>query len=197
MGHGSRRLCRQRPYGGDHRPARRRNPVRDAEEIQQLVHPDDRDALSEKIQQGLRTEGRYEAEYRLRPGPNGEITWLRAAGIQVLNAKGEVTSICGVVQNITDRRVEEDQRRTLMAEVDHRVKNVLAAVQSLAYQTAKRTTSLESFLSNFSGRLKSMGSANELLTAARWRGAGSPTWPPPSSAASRPARPAGRDLSCS
>jgi two-component sensor histidine kinase len=51
------------------------------------------------------------------------------------------------------------------------VKNVLAAVQALAVQTARRTTSLEAFLQNFSGRLKAMGSANELLTAARWRGA--------------------------
>lgn len=146
-------------------------PVDGAAEIQEFVHPDDRDGLNLRIQESLRAEGRYEAEYRLRPGPNGEITWLRAAGIQVLNDAGEMTSICGVIQNITDSRVEDDQRRTLMAEVDHRVKNVLAAVQSLAYQTAKRTTSLESFLSNFSGRLKSMGSANELLTAARWRGA--------------------------
>ena len=146
-------------------------PVSDAAAVQELVHPDDRDALNLRIREGLRTEGRYEAECRLRPGPNGEITWLRAAGIQVLNDAGEMTALCGVVQNITDSRLEDDQRRTLMAEVDHRVKNVLAAVQSLAYQTAKRTTSLESFLSNFSGRLKSMGSANELLTAARWRGA--------------------------
>jgi two-component sensor histidine kinase len=51
------------------------------------------------------------------------------------------------------------------------VKNVLAAVQALAFQTAKRTTSLDNFLQTFAGRLKSMGSANELLTAARWRGA--------------------------
>lgn len=51
------------------------------------------------------------------------------------------------------------------------MKNVLAAVQALAQQTAKRTTSLDGFLSNFNGRLKAMASANELLTAARWRGA--------------------------
>jgi len=67
--------------------------------------------------------------------------------------------------------LEEEQRHTLMVELDHRVKNVLAAVQVLAYQTAKRTTSLDAFLQNYSGRLKALASANELLTAARWRGA--------------------------
>ena len=77
----------------------------------------------------------------------------------------------GIVEDITPLKLEEEQRQTLMAELDHRVKNVLATVQSLAIQTARRTTSLDGFLQNFSGRLKAMGSANELLTAARWRGA--------------------------
>jgi len=66
--------------------------------------------------------------------------------------------------------VERD-RETLLAELDHRVKNVLAAVQSLATQSARRAVSLEGFLRTFSGRLKAMASAQELLTATRWRGA--------------------------
>jgi two-component sensor histidine kinase len=73
--------------------------------------------------------------------------------------------------DVTEYKAEEDRRQQVFAELDHRVKNVLAGVQALAYQTAKRTTSLDAFLENFTGRLKALGSANELLTAARWRGA--------------------------
>ncbi|MDB5432653.1 MAG: hypothetical protein JWP35_3769 [Caulobacter sp.] len=69
------------------------------------------------------------------------------------------------------RREEEEQRETLMAELDHRVKNVLAAVQSMAAQSARKTVSLDSFLKTFAGRLKAMAAAQELLTATRWRGA--------------------------
>ena len=97
--------------------------------------------------------------------------WLQAAGLLTYDQRGQPASVCGIVHDVTERRVVDDQRKTLMAELDHRVKNVLAAVQALATQTAKRTTSLESFLGTFFGRLKSMASANELLTAARWRGA--------------------------
>jgi len=79
--------------------------------------------------------------------------------------------INGIIEDVSASHLEEDQRQQLMAELDHRVKNVLAAVQALAQQTAKRTTSLDAFLQTFSGRLKAMASANELLTAARWRGA--------------------------
>lgn len=70
-----------------------------------------------------------------------------------------------------DRAVRDQERATLLAELDHRVKNVLAAVQSLASQSARRAVSLDGFLKAFSGRLKAMASAQELLTATRWRGA--------------------------
>jgi two-component sensor histidine kinase len=70
------------------------------------------------------------------------------------------------------RKRDEAERETLIAELDHRVKNVLAAVQSLAAQSARKASSLEGFLKTFAGRLKSMASAHQLLTATRWRGAG-------------------------
>ena len=112
-------------------------------------------------------EGRFEAEYRRIREDDGRTVWMRSSGLLVCDDEGRPTRAVGVAQDIGDRRAEEDRRRALMAELDHRVKNVLAAVQALAVQTAKRTTSLDSFLSTFSGRLKSMASANELLTAAR------------------------------
>lgn len=70
-----------------------------------------------------------------------------------------------------DKSSHETEREILLAELDHRVKNVLAAVQSLASQSARRAVSLEGFLRDFNGRLKAMASAQELLTATRWRGA--------------------------
>jgi two-component sensor histidine kinase len=70
-----------------------------------------------------------------------------------------------------EREASDKERETLLAELDHRVKNVLAAVQSLATQSARRAMSLDGFLRTFSGRLKAMASAQELLTATRWRGA--------------------------
>jgi two-component sensor histidine kinase/CheY-like chemotaxis protein len=70
-----------------------------------------------------------------------------------------------------ERGARDQERATLLAELDHRVKNVLAAVQSLAAQSARRAVSLDGFLKAFSGRLKAMASAQELLTATRWRGA--------------------------
>ena len=84
---------------------------------------------------------------------------------------GTPKRLIGVMQDITARKLAEEQRETLVAELDHRVKNVLAAVQSLAAQSARKAASLDGFLKTFAGRLKSMAAAHELLTATRWRGA--------------------------
>lgn len=135
------------------------------------LHEEDREKTKEFIDRSMRSEGRFETEYRRIREDDGRTVWMRTSGLLVRDDQGRPVRTCGVVQDIGERRAEEDRRHALMAELDHRVKNVLAAVQALAVQTGKRTTSLDSFLATFAGRLKSMASANELLTAARWRGA--------------------------
>jgi PAS domain S-box-containing protein len=139
--------------------------------LDRYVHPDDMPAYLERRSRNLSAEGRYEAEFRQIRADDQRTIWVRIAGVVTLGRDGRPAHVTGIVQDVSERKIEEDHRQTLMAELDHRVKNVLAAVQALAQQTAKRTTSLESFLANFAGRLKALGSANELLTAARWRGA--------------------------
>lgn len=136
------------------------------------VHPDDLLELRRFREAGLGSAATtYAAEFRHTRPDDGRLIWLRVAGVITRDESGRPTCLTGIVQDVTERRREEEERQHLMAELDHRVKNVLAAVQALAQQTAKRTTSLDSFLQNFGGRLKAMAAANELLTAARWRGA--------------------------
>ena len=82
-----------------------------------------------------------------------------------------IEDIAALAADMTALEREDDRRETLVAELDHRIKNVLASVQSLALQSARRAASLEGFLKTFTGRLKAMASAHQLLTATRWRGA--------------------------
>jgi PAS domain S-box-containing protein len=146
-------------------------PAEGGRSLDAFVHPDDLAAIEASREKHLAAGDTFEFEYRhIRPDDERTVC-LRVAGIINRDAKGKARAVVGIVQDVTARRREEDSRAALMAELDHRVKNVLATVQSLAQQTAKQTTSLDAFLANFGGRLKAMASANELLTAARWRGA--------------------------
>lgn len=61
-----------------------------------------------------------------------------------------------------------ERRRFLMAELDHRCKNTLATVQSIADQTLRRSPSPQHFVDAFNGRLGALSKAHELLTRESW-----------------------------
>lgn len=135
------------------------------------LHPEDQEWAPDFINKQLKETGHYDVEYRRPNGPDGREVWNHGSGVIVPGDDGEPAYLIGVVQDITERKAEEAQRENLVAELDHRIKNLLAVVQSVAAQSARKSASLDVFLKTFAGRLKSMSSAHDLLTAARWRGA--------------------------
>lgn len=135
------------------------------------MHPDDRESARATIKKQLEETGRYSLEYRRLPDSNGHAVWYHGSGVMLFGPDQEPTYLIGVVQDISERKAEEEQRENLVAELDHRIKNLLAVVQSVAAQSARKSASLDVFLKTFAARLKSMSSAHDLLSAARWRGA--------------------------
>ena len=76
-----------------------------------------------------------------------------------------------VVQDITERKAAEERQKLLVDELNHRVKNTLATVQSLAKQTARATTSAGTFRERFEGRLVALSKAHDQLTVRNWQDA--------------------------
>ena len=78
--------------------------------------------------------------------------------------------VVGVNIDVTGRRLAEEQQRKLTAELDHRVKNVLATVSAVAAHTLDASGSMADFVAALDGRLRSMASTHELLSDRQWRG---------------------------
>jgi two-component sensor histidine kinase len=76
-----------------------------------------------------------------------------------------------VVQDVTERKEAEERQKLLIDELNHRVKNTLATVQSLATQTARGTESPEEFRKAFEGRLIALSQAHDQLTRRHWKSA--------------------------
>ena len=70
--------------------------------------------------------------------------------------------------DITERKRAEEHQTMLVAELNHRVKNILAIVQSVAWQTLSNSGSLSGFKSAFDGRLRAISIAHDVLTQIRW-----------------------------
>ncbi|MEO8604188.1 MAG: sensor histidine kinase [bacterium] len=71
---------------------------------------------------------------------------------------------------IQEHRRTEDALRFAMRELDHRVKNTLATVQSVADQTLRAAVSLDEFGTAFSGRIQAMARIHSALALRRWQG---------------------------
>lgn len=65
----------------------------------------------------------------------------------------------------------DEQRLQLIAELNHRVKNTLAVVQSVATQTLRHSSSLADARAAFSNRLQALAAAHDVLTRGNWSGA--------------------------
>lgn len=95
--------------------------------------------------------------------------------IMMINARklqrpGRPDMILVAIDDITERSGVEAHRDMLISEMSHRVKNVLAAVQSIASQTLRQSGSLDGFKAAFNGRLHALASAHDLLVDAGWAG---------------------------
>jgi two-component sensor histidine kinase/CheY-like chemotaxis protein len=112
-----------------------------------------------------------DVEFNWTRPDSGRPICLSVRAIRLEDGDPPVQRLVGVLQDVTQRRQEDQRREALAGELDHRVKNMLAVIQSVARQSARKTTSLDAFLKTFMGRLKAMASAHELLTATRWAGA--------------------------
>jgi PAS domain S-box-containing protein len=83
---------------------------------------------------------------------------------------GGIDGIIGGAVDISERKHYESHIRTLMREVTHRSKNLLAVVQALMRQTAAHASTIGDFSERFAARLDSLAGAYDLLIKDDWRG---------------------------
>lgn len=143
-------------------------PFERAEDVAKLVHPEDRARRQQAIDHAIATGEDMDIEYRtLRP--DGQIGWVLARGRAAFEG-GRAVRLAGISLDITARKAAEEHQRLLLDELNHRVKNTLATVQSLALQT--RTPADARHRDDpFFRRLLALSQAHDLLTEASWESA--------------------------
>ncbi len=89
----------------------------------------------------------------------------------LVGADGAVIGVSSFVQDVTERVLSERRQALMMQELDHRVKNNMAAVLSLAEQTGRATQDFQEFQATFMGRVRALARMHHILAAGRWHGA--------------------------
>ena len=135
------------------------------------THPDDADPDRDAFRRQVAGElGFYSIEKRFIR-KDGRIIWVSVRSSPVRDADNRLLYLVRVVQDITERKAAEQRQKLLMDELNHRVKNTLATVQSLAAQTARNAHTPSEFRERFEGRLIALSKAHDQLTVHHWESA--------------------------
>ncbi len=134
-------------------------------------HPGDIEPDREAFRKQVAGELEFYAVEKRFMRKDGRVVWLSVSSSPVRDAAGNLLCVVRVVQDITERKAAERRNRLLIDELNHRVKNTLATVQSLASQSARGVPSPEAFRARFEGRLIALSKAHDQLTMHHWESA--------------------------
>jgi PAS domain S-box-containing protein len=103
--------------------------------------------------------------------PDGTLVPFLPYPTPLRDQAGAIVGAVNMLVDITERKRAEERQRALLDELNHRVKNTLAIVQSLAAQTVRTAPDLPAFKRNFESRLVALSRAHDMLTRQGWEGA--------------------------
>jgi PAS domain S-box-containing protein len=128
------------------------------------VHPEDLEAAESTAVSAQRERREYINEYRVIH-PGGRLRWVRARG-RFIYQGDEPVRVIGLSEDITETRQQFETQRVLVAELQHRTRNLMAVVGSVAHQTLDSVNSLADFEDRFNSRLQALSRVQSLLSRA-------------------------------
>jgi PAS domain S-box-containing protein len=126
------------------------------------IHPDDRDATVQAWQAAMKS-GEYYAEHRVRWASQDKYRWHQTRARPIDLGAGYSGEWVGTMTDIHDMRSLQGRQQVLLAELQHRTRNLLAMVQAIAHQTSRLTSSPEAFITAFNDRLRALSRVQALL----------------------------------
>jgi PAS domain S-box-containing protein len=125
------------------------------------IHPDDK---AETIQawQSAEATGQYYVEHRIRRAADAQYRWHQTRAVRLPGS--ERREWVGTSTDVHDLRQLHDQQSLLIAELQHRTRNLLAVVQSIMQQTLAKSRTLEEFGQKFQDRLAALSRVQGLLS---------------------------------
>jgi len=143
-----------------------------------ITHPEDREpdqANAEALLAGEIAAYSREKRYVTKPG---EVVWVNLTVSLVRNGRGEPDYFVTVIEDITSRKQAEAEQeryqaqlRLMINELNHRVKNTLATVQSMAAQSLRGPADPVTAYERFELRLMGLAEVHDVLTRESWHGA--------------------------
>ncbi len=150
-------------------------------DLENIVADVDRDRVAAEWDAAQAADRPFRTEFRVNRADGREV-WAYAVAETIRDEAGEPRRLIGALKDITARkrdelrtqaslsqmREHETRQKLLLDELNHRVKNTLAAVQSVAVQTLRDEGDLAGARDLFIERLLALSSTHNLLVRRAW-----------------------------
>ncbi len=103
---------------------------------------------------------------------DGSVFWSAVLISPVRDGSGEIVQHFASLVDLTDHKKEQATSKMLIDELNHRVKNTLATVQSIVWQALRNTSDPDLIRESIESRLFALSRSHDLLTQENWEGAG-------------------------
>jgi PAS domain S-box-containing protein len=127
------------------------------------IHPDERRATREAWQ-GVEERGEYYAEHRIREASSGRYRWHQTRATPLRDDAGRIREWLGTSTDVEELRQLQRHQQTLLAELQHRVRNTLGVVRSIVRRTAEMSGDVEEMASHLQGRLDALSRVQAIVT---------------------------------
>lgn len=127
------------------------------------VHPDDREPVL-AVWQGAMERGEFHADYRIFHRAEERYRWFQTRATPVRDDRGEITEWLGTSTDVDDLRGLQERQKVLVAELQHRTRNLMGVVRTTADRTGETSKDFADFRDRFRDRLEALARVQGLLS---------------------------------
>lgn len=129
----------------------------------EAFHPDDRDAARRAWEEAFE-RGSFEVEARIFYAAADEYRWFQTRAKPVRDDRGAITEWLGTSTDIHGMRELQERQQVLVAELQHRTRNLMGVVRSMSEKTVRASADLPDFRDRFRDRLEALSRVQGLLS---------------------------------
>lgn len=135
-----------------------------------LYHPDGRPLPHDQCPMAIcLKEGRaVRGEQAIIERPDGSRIPFAPYPTPLRDCDGNIVGAINMLVDISAHKEAEERHKALIAELNHRVKNTLASVQSLIRRTARHANGVQDFSATLENRIIALARAHDLLSKRYW-----------------------------
>ena len=127
------------------------------------ILPEDQHKVHDALKR-VRMGQRMVIEYRILRG-DGAIRWMRNTKFPLLDPEGHVVRIGGIGHDCTEEKEAAGRAQVLMAELQHRTRNLMAVIRAVADRTLSECESLDQFRDAYGNRIEAIARVQSLLSS--------------------------------